>query len=335
MFGAPAGIRAGLEDNRNDLLGGLKALELMGEIEQQPLKADLYRAQARAHGAEADTKLAELATQKRLGELMGKAQAEQSDDPVNSMGNQLTTLSGIAYQAGAYKLGADFATKASNIFLKGAQIDATQASQALREIRTAQIHATRVGSYAQSALQNPELYPQIRLAMENENYDTSALPQNVAEALPMLQTLVAQSMSAKDKLELDAKNLQQKSKEKMDGKRSALIDSQIATNGARIPLIKARADAITKELGGGSGTAAAARKELAKTRQQKRALELQKSAKVTPLGKDGLPDKTKLQIGEPYKTPTGVHVWTGAGWTLPFASTQAAADEDLTDEDEE
>ena len=69
LFGAPVGIIASQENNRQAITSGLANIKTMGDIAQQPAELELKQAQARLFGAEASDKEAAAAASQEMLKL--------------------------------------------------------------------------------------------------------------------------------------------------------------------------------------------------------------------------------------------------------------------------
>ena len=347
------GAFGGLEVNQTTALRELEAQKRMGEIALQPTKMRQEQAQTRLYEAQAAEHEENVATQKRMAELMkglppGGSDTEQGP---GDMADRMLRLSDVAFKGGFLKPAVELATKASTIYQHVAAAEASGASADLRRARTVTAEAERIGALAGAALENPDQYDALRMTAINEGFPAERLPVSFEEAAPRLRALVRASISAKDKAAQTTRDRSADAEIKKDNAQAGAATAAAAASAGRLRLLTKQIADIEKNGGdttGGARDLRKARKDaLAKAEADKvkmREAQEKKQASIDaarfpPPTEKELQDPTKRIVGKTYSTPKGPLTWTGQGWVRPGGAATArppvstVPDEDLDDED--
>lgn len=319
MFGAPIGIDAYDQNERQNILAGLSAGKTLGEIEAQPGAMAHTAAQTRLFGAEADVKEMEATRTRKLMELMntpgsmGDAQTDPADR-LDKMG-QLYEKSGM-FDGAIKAYGAS-----SQMRLRTLAGDTQVSRAALMDARTKHLSATTVGGIAQAGLTDQASYEDALKKLPAEGVDTSEFPKDFASGRDILQHLATQSMTAAEQL-----------KANMNKQAADVAQKRLQTyNGvsaARARELGARADVLTQQYANRAkyeGENSPAMLELRRQqRETSRNRDLANQAKIEapPLDAKGLPKESELKVGKPYTTPAGILIWGGPTkkWIKPMGN---------------
>lgn len=308
MFGAPIGIGAAEQDMRQAALGGLQAQKLLGEIAEQPDRARLTRAHADLYSAQADKAREEASDARKLVELSAAAAAQGRIATVDDLdpkapqsgADYLERLAGLAADKGVSpKTTADLYTKAAGIRQKEAATLSTQATEQVRKLDAGLKRAERLGALATMALQGPEQYAQARMIAAQEGLPVDRLPQSLDAARPMLQGLITSSMSAKDTIEAQRKEIHDKAQKARWDSSNARDSAAVKLAEKRGMLIEERTKQIQKNGGSGSPEAKKAAEEMAATRRAIREAKVRKEFPPAPL------DPSARQPGKTYTAADG------------------------------
>lgn len=343
------GALGGLEVNQQSALRGLEAQKRLGDIAMQPAEMRQKQAHARLYEAQAAEHEENIASQKRMAELMkglppgGSAAA---NDPTD-MAEKMLALSNLAFKGGMLKQGTELATKATTILQHVAAADASGASADLRRTRDRVAKAERIGAMAQAALDDPSQYAALRMAAIQEGLPAQQLPADFNAAAPGLRALVKSSISAKDTWAQQTRDRVAKAEITKDNAQAGAAAASAEASTARARVLKQQADDIEKAGGDTTGGARdlrkARREALAKAekdREVMRAAEERKQMSIdaarfpAPTEKE-LKDPTARTPGKTYFTPKGALTWTGQGWVKPGGAAPAARTTTEDDFDEE
>jgi len=89
LFGAPQGILAADQNNLNNVLGGLKAQEMLGSIAQQPYDLQIKQAQARDYNAQALGREQAAAAQERMLQIQQRVASNRTANQQSLMATGL------------------------------------------------------------------------------------------------------------------------------------------------------------------------------------------------------------------------------------------------------
>lgn len=173
LFGAPLGIVASQENNRQAITSGLANIKTMGDIAQQPAELELKQAQARLFGAEASDKEAAAAASQEMLKLQkefiqGAKEAgrdatveglEPGTGKPKSQASQLEAFANFADKKGLPPLAlAKVREEIAKIYEHEA-ITGYRSQQAMQiEEKRALEHMTRVSNISAAAAQSPRDY---------------------------------------------------------------------------------------------------------------------------------------------------------------------------------
>lgn len=323
LFGAPIGIDAYDQNQRQNVLGALNAGKILGEIEQQPAHKALLESQARLHGAEAGLKENELAQQTKLMSLMNGPQGEQATnaDPVTRM----EQIGGMMLGTGAFTKGSELLNKASEIRSRMATAATAEIRQGLLEARTNRLRAESVGSLAGSATADTwaTVKPQLEEAVGHP------LPDDFMQAQQFLPQLTQAGMTAAQQLAAKEKKLEATALQAHRAAQEREWSSRITRANASVRLIDERINRLKKD----GGDISELRKERTLTERARREAiqgkaNIQRQKDLAPV------DPSLRQPGKAYQSPSGKWAqWTKEGW-LPLAE-QDSGDDNSDDEGDE
>lgn len=239
MFGAPIGISQRTSDDDTHQFRNLQAQEMMGNIAVQPSQLQIN--QVKAQEAQLDLQMRQ--------KFAAQAQVDQQVGQGRSMADQLDGFAQTAMNAGMVDKAAGFASKASEIRSHAATQASALAMEKERKLKTAidmmDTSSRLFGNATDDATWNAanRAYPILTgqpSPFEGMSYDPT-----------LAKHIGTQSLSAKDKLEIDLKQHQQDAladlRTQEQTKREA--DTKLAT--ARTALVQARTTAIEKAGGAG------------------------------------------------------------------------------------
>ncbi len=335
------GAFGGLTVNQNTALKGLDAQKTMGEIAMQPAEMRQKAAHARLYESQAAVHEEEVASQKRMGELMrGMAPGASSvaTPGPGDMGNKLLQLSSLAFDAGMVKQATELATKGTTVLQHVAAAAASEASVGLRQARASAALLDQVGGLVYSVSDQASYDqakmaligdPQIAALMKQRGIDPSRLPSDVGQAMPILEGLKVQVQKAKDIVAAKEKKLVDAAEIAKDNAQAGAASAAAGASSARERLTKAQLNDIEKN--GGDTTAGAralrdakrkATEEAATDRKIAQDLkDRQQAAKEAkmfdPVPQEAIANPAKRVVGKTYNTPKGALTWTGSAWVKP------------------
>lgn len=335
MFGAPFGISAAEDQINQNVLSGLKASQLLGEIGMQPAEMRMKESQAKYYGslaAEHEAKARDLEALQRVDQAIAAAKraADQGrtltvEDPIpgtpaaaKSLAEPLEEFAKMGEKMGVRTTAiAPILEKASLIRQHEAATASSQAATEKHHFDAAKERAKRVASFASAALANPEAYEQLKMQAAQEGFKVNVLPQqwdrNALEALKNSGILAEKQIELKEKASHDA------AQEKRWKSSEARDNASIGLSAARRDNVKLRTDLIRKNGGTGTPEEKAAKEELIKTRQQLRQIRAKKDAPPAPW------DPAARVVGKVYTNAGGQKaVWQGKGWQ-PYTEPKEAA----------
>lgn len=295
MFGAPIGIGAAEADQRENVLGGLAAAKLLGEIEKQPAERALTEAHARLYGAQAGEKEMDL----RAQEAMAKATAsgEFGGDSA-SMADPLFKMAGFAWKNGYMNKGVELATKAGTILQSEYAAKNSQANAQLRQFQLQRQKIEQNASLAASVTDQAS-YDRAKMALSAQGQDVSDMPLDYASAAPMLRQIAESGMKALDILKSREDAIKDKSLLERRSAQNRVSDARIKELDATVKLRKLQADRIEKELGPDAPLTEEVKRALIESRRS--ASEFRETKIYEPLPKD----PKNVMIGKKYKGAGG------------------------------
>lgn len=351
MFGAPYGIQQAEKEINQNALSGLKAMQLLGAIAEQPAQKALLEAHARLYGAQASKAEADAAETAGFNKLAAGFSASQpggqdfvgpmqpGGESTGSRADPLLQLWTIAAKAGFLKQGAALLDKGTLIMEHEAQ---TASAKVLAQSRALDLQRKQLelAGSAAASVQDQSTYDAMRMSLAAQGRDTSWMPSRYEEARPLLDFTVAQSMKAQDTIKMKMEQLKADSLIQRRKVENAVSSARIEELGASTELKRTRKTAIEKNGGDGTPLAQESRRALIDSR---RATQAATEAKLyPPLGSAAVKDSKLRVIGQTYTLPKGRFTWNGQGW-LPFKGTKApagaseaeSADEDSSEDGEE
>ncbi len=174
MFGAPAGLIAGTQQNDARMLNAFKGAQAFGEIQLQPYKMAELAAQTQEHTANARLKEDELRTNALLAASMRSA--GQGEGPPPDPADMMQQLGTTALQSGAIKQGSKLLLDATSIRQKGASEARAAAQAQLAQLRAVHLEAQQLGA-VMANVTDQQTYNQARMLAASQGSDVSALPE--------------------------------------------------------------------------------------------------------------------------------------------------------------
>ena len=206
LFGAPVGIIASQENNRQAITSGLANIKTMGDIAQQPAELELKQAQARLFGAEASDKEAAAAANQEMLKLQKEfiegARANGKEATVDdlepgtgkpkSQASQLEAFADYASKKGLPPLALAKVREDIAKIYEHEAITAYRSQQALQTEEKRQLeHMQRVSNVAAAAAQSPQNYAYAMLNPETRKLLPPGLSGNYATDKPILDLVTS------------------------------------------------------------------------------------------------------------------------------------------------
>ena len=206
LFGAPVGIIASQENNRQAITSGLANIKTMGDIAQQPAELELKQAQARLFGAEASDKEAAAAASQEMLKLQKEfvegARANGKEATVDdlepgtgkpkSQASQLEAFADYASKKGLPPLALAKVREDIAKIYEHEAITAYRSQQALQTEEKRQLeHMQRVSNVAAAAAQSPQNYAYAMLNPETRKLLPPGLSGNYATDKPILDLVTS------------------------------------------------------------------------------------------------------------------------------------------------
>lgn len=367
LFGAPQGIIAAEESNRQNMLVGMQAQKLLGDIAAQPSEARYKDSLARLHSAEAlgkeqdaaaaqqmmvlqqDFIKSKQAAQERL-KLIDAAKAQGRDATVldlnadgrpRSQADSLEAFADFAENSGAPPLALEKTRKMIAEIREKEAIGADHAGRAETQRWTQLEKQTKLlSNTAAAAAESPANY----LAIISDPARRGMLPKQLtgdwATDRPVLSAIAAAGQDALQRGRLEQAAKAAEAAESRRRSQNARDEAVIARTREQERLARLRADDIEKNGGPNSPQAREARRAMtpaqeaaAKARDAKLNPPLVIDPKArTPMQtyrlKDGRIARWEIN---PATGQYGLNVLSGAATTSPRTSTTAADDEDEED----
>lgn len=277
LYGAPSGILAAQANERAGLASGLNAFKLLGEIEKQPAEKRLAEAHARLYEGQAslaESQARDLAQMQALERDVAQARSQGVDLTVEdaarrSAQSKLSSLSEPIEQlvAEGQRRGTPLRLMLPAIkeivYLRGKE--ATMLSQEATRLEhlanVAKKDADRKGALATLGLKGPQSYAQMRAMAAEEGLPINGLPESFEQAVPILQGIVASSLSVKEQADLTVKDAQLKATKARDVVTERKANAYIAAAIARKDLVVEKLNKLKKNDGGASPEVVELRRE--------------------------------------------------------------------------
>ena len=255
LFGAPVGIVASQENNRQAITSGLANIKTMGDIAQQPAELELKQAQARLFGAEASDKEAAAAASQEMLKLQkefiqGAKEAgrdatveglEPGTGKPKSQASQLEAFANFADKKGLPPLAlAKVREEIAKIYEHEAITDyRSQQARQIEEKRALE-HMTRVSNISAAAAASPRDYALALMNPETRKLLPPGLTGDYATDRPVLEMITRAGQDS-----IKAADL----KRKQDDSAQARLRSKAAASAsnAAASASQARAD-LTKQV---------------------------------------------------------------------------------------
>lgn len=306
LFGAPLGILAAEENNRASTLSGLKAIEMVGSIAQQPADLALKQAHAREFAAQAAEREAKTADLQRLAGIHAKVTGLPLTAEQATKRNPAQELFDYAD-----RMKAAGATEADVLpFIeKGAKVQQQLASAAHAEAQTAEQQALaakegrkRTGAVASALLANPQTYAQMLMSGQVEPELAKNLPKDYASAKPILEFISRSAIEADKKEELRLNALRTAATQASAAAATGVAKARVSVLEKRGKILQDDVDHLGKVGGKYSPEVIAAK---AAEATNKKSLAQARDAKMFP----GIPVDPKFaEIGKNYTLPGGQRV---------------------------
>lgn len=371
LFGTPSGTRAAQSDQMEQVLGGMKAAEILGKIQMQPVEmrkesaaADYYQAHARQALALADAKEQENAEARRLGELM-KTFTPRAETPglamsQPSLADPIARLARLAGEQGLIGAATKYGKAASEIAFKEAEVKAQQALTTRRQVTTEQTQAQMLGGLGASIKDQASwdelrmaahANPQVAAMIESSGVKVDELPANVNDprALAIKTHWMGMGTKAADVVAQTTRDAVAKASIAKFSAQETAAKAAAAASSARTEELKQTIE-LRKKNGGDvseasrelklarkdavkAGTDAREAERLAKEGKQ-RSIDAARFPAPTP---EQIKDPTKRTVGQTYMTPKGPMTWSPTGWVplRPQGVVAAPAAEEDDDADTE
>ena len=320
MFGAPVGIEAALDTQRDNTLGAMKALKDLGEIEGLPQKRALEAAHARYYNAAAGEKEEEARADRLLAGAAGTPGVAGSPD--ESLSDPLARLAKIALSAGFIKKGADLQTKASQIRLREQQIGTSAAREELALLTGQREELAQIASVAASVTDQSS-WDRVRMTLAGEGAAPGSMPERYEDAKPLLDQMVTQGMRASETLLARERAVTAAARNKTLAAQAKAAGASADAARARLRLTNQTYN-LRRANGGDTSTSmkelrearTAALKDATRARDVRDAAV---AARQASIDRDRFPPPSAAQIsnpslltrGQPYSTPKGVLVFKG------------------------
>lgn len=206
LFGAPVGIIASQENNRQAITSGLANIKTMGDIAQQPAELELKQAQARLFGAEASDKEAAAAASQEMLKLQKEfvegARANGKEATVDDLepgtgkpkrqASQLEAFANFADKKGLPPLAlAKVREEIAKIYEHEAITDYRSQQARQTEEKRQLEHMQRVSNVAAAAAQSPQNYAYAMLNPETRKLLPPGLSGNYATDKPILDLVTS------------------------------------------------------------------------------------------------------------------------------------------------
>lgn len=204
LFGAPVGIIASQENNRQAITSGLANIKTMGDIAQQPAELELKQAQARLFGAEASDKEAAAAANQEMLKLQKEfiegARANGKEATVDdlepgtgkpkSQASQLEAFADYASKKGLPPLAlAKVREEIAKIYEHEAITDYRSQQARQTEEKRALEHMTRVSNVSAAAAASPRDYALALMNPETRKLLPPGLTGDYATDKPVLEMI--------------------------------------------------------------------------------------------------------------------------------------------------
>ncbi len=204
LFGAPVGIIASQENNRQAITSGLANIKTMGDIAQQPAELELKQAQARLFGAEASDKEAAAAASQEMLKLQKEfvegARANGKEATVDdlepgtgkpkSQASQLEAFANFADKKGLPPLAlAKVREEIAKIYEHEAITDYRSQQARQTEEKRALEHMTRVSNVSAAAAASPRDYALALMNPETRKLLPPGLTGDYATDKPVLEMI--------------------------------------------------------------------------------------------------------------------------------------------------
>lgn len=354
LYGAPSGIIAEQEQYNKNLGTAFAAQKTLGEIGMQPLDAEIKRQHARLYGAEADKlgmEAADAEQLRRLGADLANlrnsgveptvADLATAGRPKPTTGDYFSQAIDLAIRRGVSpKVVSTLAKDAATVTSREAATVSHQMTALNQQMQAQRRQAENLGAEAAFALQGPQQYQQWLLQLAGQGQDVSMMP-DFAAARPMLQGLVDQAMTVKQKIDADLKKRNTAATELRSQASAANNYARVALSKERLGRAKEDRARANKYDGEKSQAALEARKAEAGSRRAYADDRDKKNFPPAPL------DPAARTVGNTYTGSDGQrYVWAqdsagNKGW-LPYRgstmrgrpTSQVEAD-DETDDDED
>ena len=333
MYGAAIGVSQASQDASREAIGTAQALKALKEIDMMPTEIAERQARTRGYNATADATETSVAEEKRWTELVRKslsgdpAAAQQVMSTAGTNPNvtaqqgpaaNLYRWARLAEEAGMPKRAADLLKDATTIDSHQATAANARSNQLLHQLQARRAQIEQIGGLAQAALDNPTQYNALRLQAAGMGMDVSQLPESFEAAAPVLKSIVARSMTAKDQLELQIKTTDEARKKTRGETQNRLDGARIGVLGQRSRLLTEQIRLKSKALGPDDPRVLADRAALRANRDARTDLI---NAKLYPPA----PAPQLRELGRVYTLPMGRLQWTKDGWVEAPQAAQAAS----------
>jgi hypothetical protein len=326
LYGASEGIDAQRAANRAEIVGGLQAQRLMGEIAMQPADMQYKASLARQHTAQADQMEAQTAAALRLQNIEAQFQEQEAGarqqlaDTGRSQGQIVTVADlprggSVVRASGADSLEkfvafaqgklppsalADYRKQIADIHQKEAAQAASGARATLDETKTQIERFTQVGNTAGAAALSYQNYAAIMMDPQQRAMLPPELTGDFRADAPVLRAIEQASQDSVKRAKLAQDVADSESRRRLQG-------AQTASATARTDLIKARQQALKDDrtlrskYGGSTSQEAADLKkaQVALTKARMEAL-TQRTAPPMPI------DPALVEVGKTYTGAGGV-----------------------------
>ncbi len=313
LFGAPLGILAAEENNRASTLSGLKAVEMLGAIAQQPADLALKQAHAREFVAQAAEREAKTSELQRLAGIHARVTglpltADQVDSKTGTAkqrdpAQELFDYADAMKTAGATEADVlPFIEKGAKVRQQLASASHAQAQMEEQKALAAKEQRKKLGATASALLASPQNYAQMMMSGQVDPELAKNLPKDYAMAKPILEFISRSAIEADKKEELRLNELRTKAAQASSAAATSVATARVSVLEKRGKILQDDVDHIGKVGGKYSPEVIAAK---AADAQNKKSLAQARDAKMFP----GIPVDPKFaEVGKSYTLPDGRRV---------------------------
>lgn len=246
-----AGERLAAFDNSKLQLEGLKALQMAGEIQQQPIDAELKSQHARLYGAQADKALRDAKKEERFAEIVSRAGA--GGDAQEHPAAQLERAGIAALSSGMVTEGRQLINTASQLRNRESLNNMNADRAARYRSLTSKDHATRLANLFDT-VRDQASFERAILQAAGEGIDIENIPLDYEKAAPLVAQLRDASVGYAQRARLALEERRTAAAERNATSREEAIGVRRTYTQTLERLANARRDRIEREQGTSGGT---------------------------------------------------------------------------------